>query len=175
VEIEGVFCHAAPMVLYTDTGGLMRRCELADLLIAVDTVSGGAWVRRAALIQAKMVARAARVVMSGPSTRNQLELYQQWHVFDFEEMAYELKQIDFRQGRSATHSGTFGVIDRHLIDLPRTRRSGLSTPHGPRHTTSRMASRLANSWPGWSTGVEGSVVSARPPPGPIGAKQSAPA
>jgi hypothetical protein len=105
------------MVRYTDTGGQPRRCELADLLIAVDAVSGGgAWVRRAALIQAKMAARAARVVMAGPSTRNQLELYQHWHVFDFEEAAYGLKHVNFRQGSGVAQSGTFGVIDRHLID-----------------------------------------------------------
>jgi hypothetical protein len=114
-------------------------------------VSGGAWVRRAALIQAKMAARAARVAMSGPSTRNQLELYQQWHVFDFEEMAYELKQIDFRQGRSATHSGTFGVIDRHLIDPATdppvwTQHPARPTPHDTSHgvTLGEFLARMVN-------------------------------
>jgi hypothetical protein len=138
LEIDGVFCHAAPMVRYTDTAGQQRRCELADLLIAVDTVSSGAWVRRAALIQAKMAARSARVVMSGPSTRNQLELYQQWPFFDFEEAAYGLKQVNFRKGNNTAHSGTFGVIDRHLIEPATdppiwTQHSAWPTPHDTSH------------------------------------------
>jgi hypothetical protein len=114
LELEGVFCHASPIVTYIGSKGRRQGCELADLLIAVDYVRKGAWIRKATLIQAKMARAAGRVSMAGKSSQSQLELYQRWGVFDFEEAAYGLKRVDFNQGSGASDSGTFGVIDRHF-------------------------------------------------------------
>jgi len=116
LKLTGVFCHAAPMVSFTDAKGRSRRCELADLLIVVDIITAGSLVRRAALIQAKMARAAGRVSLSGRSSRTQLDLYQNWYPFDFVEAAYGMNQINFHAGGAAADSGTFGVIDRHLRD-----------------------------------------------------------
>jgi hypothetical protein len=118
IQLSGVFCHAAPMVKFTDAKGQLRRCELADLLVVVDITNYGSFIRRAALIQAKMARALKRVSLSGLSSRVQLDLYQHWPRFDFEEAAYKLNHIDFRGGGAGAHSGTFGVIDRHLTDQP---------------------------------------------------------
>jgi hypothetical protein len=114
LEISSVFCHAAPLVAFTSANGISRRCELADLLIAVDVITAGSFVRRATLIQAKMARAAGRVSVSGTSSGVQLDLYQNWYLFDFDEAAYGMSRVDFNVGAAAVHSGTFGVIDRHL-------------------------------------------------------------
>ena len=104
------------MVKFTDASGRLRRCELADLLIVVDVITAGQLVRRATLIQAKMARAAGRVMLSGKSSYIQLDLYQNWYLFDFEDPAYRLSRLDFNVGGAAKNSGTFGVIDRHLKD-----------------------------------------------------------
>jgi hypothetical protein len=113
LTLTGVFCHAAPIVTFTGASGRLRRCELADLLIVVDVITAGLLVRRAALVQAKMACAAGQVSLSGQSSRVQLDLYQNWHLFDFQEAAYGMRRIDFTLGGGAADSGTFGVIDRH--------------------------------------------------------------
>jgi hypothetical protein len=118
IQLSGVFCHAAPMIKFTDAKSRPRRCELADLLVVVDITNHGSFIRRAALIQAKMARALKRVSLSGLSSRVQLDLYQHWPRFDFEEAAYKLNHIDFRAGGAGGHSGTFGVIDRHLTNQP---------------------------------------------------------
>jgi hypothetical protein len=114
IKLSGVFCHASPMVTFSDANGRSRRCELADLLIVVDITTAGSLVRRAALIQAKMASAAGRVALSGKSSPVQLDLYQNWYLFDFVEAAYGMSRINFIAGGAAADSGTFGVIDRHL-------------------------------------------------------------
>lgn len=114
LDLSGVFCHGAPMVTFKGTKAQSRRCELADLLIVVDVVTGNTPIRRASLIQAKMANAAERVKLSGRSSIVQLDLYQNWHLFDFEEAAYGMNRVDFNVGKAASDSGTFGVIDRHL-------------------------------------------------------------
>jgi hypothetical protein len=116
LKLTGVFCHAAPMVTFTDANSRSMRCELADLLIVVDITIAGSLVRRAALIQAKMASAAGRVALSGKSSPVQLDLYQNWYLFDFEEAAYSMSRIDFSAGGAAVDSRTFGAIDRHLRD-----------------------------------------------------------
>lgn len=54
LSMVGVFCHQSPMVRFR-SGGTNHRCELADLLVVVDDITGGSIVdRRAVLVQAKM-------------------------------------------------------------------------------------------------------------------------
>jgi hypothetical protein len=118
LQLTGVFCHAAPMVKFIDGHGKRRHCELADLLLVVDVTSAGAVVRRAALVQAKMARAAERVSLSGKSSRAQLDLYQNWYRFDFDDAAYGMTRVNFMNGGVGTSSGTFGVIDRHLKSPP---------------------------------------------------------
>lgn len=118
LELSGVFCHAAPMVTFTDANGRSRRCELADLLIVVNVITAGSLIRRATLVQAKMARAAGRVSLSGKSSRAQLDLYQNWYPFDFEEAAYGTSRVNFIAGGAAGDSGTFAVIDRHLKNRP---------------------------------------------------------
>lgn len=104
LKLTGVFFHAAPMVTFTDANGRSRRCELTDLLIVVDITIAGSLVRRAALIQAKMASAAGRVALLGNSSPVQLDLYQNWYLFDFEEAAYSMSRIDFSAGEAAADS-----------------------------------------------------------------------
>jgi hypothetical protein len=118
LQLAGVFCHAAPVVTFKDHSGRTGHCELADLLVVVDVTNAGGLIRRAALIQAKMARAAERVSLSAPSSRVQLDLYQNWHKFRFQESAYGISQVDFTKGGGGRDSGTIGVIDRHLKSQP---------------------------------------------------------
>ena len=118
LDLTGVFCHAAPIVNFTGSKGRAKSCELADLLVVVDVTSAGVLERRAALIQAKMARAAGRVSLSGMSTVTQLDLYQNWYVFDFKDAAYGMSRVNFIPYGDAAYSGTFGVIDRHFRNVP---------------------------------------------------------
>ncbi len=118
LKIDGVFCHAAPVVAFKGAAGQPVRCELADLLVVTDHLDqSGRLKRRASLIQAKMASKARRVSLKGKSSVRQLELYQSWPVFTFKEAiygsnSYALKSVG--QG----DAGSFGVIDRHFRNSP---------------------------------------------------------
>jgi hypothetical protein len=118
LDLTGVFCHAAPIVNFTGSKRQAKSCELADLLVVVDVTRAGLLEGRAALVQAKMARAAGRVSLSGMSTITQLDLYQNWHVFDFEDGAYGMSGVNFVAGGGAAYSGTFGVIDRHFKNVP---------------------------------------------------------
>lgn len=102
LDLSGVFCHGGPMVTFKGANAQSHRCELADLLIVVDVVTGNTSIRRASLIQAKMANAAERVKLSRRSSVVQLDLYQNWHLFDFEEAAYGMNQVDFNVGEAAS-------------------------------------------------------------------------
>jgi hypothetical protein len=118
LDLTGVFCHGAPIVNFTGSKRQAKSCELADLLVVVDVTRAGVLGRRAALIQAKMARAAGRVSLSGMSTTTQLDLYQNWYVFDFEDAAYGMSGVNFTPRGDAAYSGTFGVIDRHFKNVP---------------------------------------------------------
>lgn len=128
IKLSGVFCHQSPMVTYIDSKGSVRRCELADLLVVVDSQMPWFMGRTAVLIQAKMAAAYGTVSPTGVSSLTQLELYQRWPAFDFEQAAYRMTAVDIKHGTDHALSGTFGVIDRHW------RRSG--APRWSQHPAS---------------------------------------
>jgi hypothetical protein len=132
LELHSVFCHAVPIIRFNDGKGRAKRCELADVLVVIDITTGGTLLRRAALIQAKMARAAARVSVTGKSSVVQLDLYQNWYRFDFEDPALNMQHVNFNAGTGAAYSGTFGVIDRHLID--RARDPPVWTQHTARPT-----------------------------------------
>src|SRR5207302_1430523 len=124
-----VFCHGAPQVKYNHT-----RCELADLLVVIDRWDTGSLVRRAVLIQAKMAWRKQLVKLTGPSSCNQLKLYQNWPTFRIVSPGYGNRRFCLSGGRHG-EAGSFGVIDRHLINNPTP---PAWTQHSPRPTPSTI-------------------------------------
>jgi hypothetical protein len=113
LSISGVFCHAAPQIRFERSSGGYATCELADLLVVVDSNESGKVIRNASLIQAKMAAKAARVKLTGASSVRQLGLYQSWPLFSFVEGIYGNNHYDLAMG-TTEDAGTFGVIDRHF-------------------------------------------------------------
>ena len=128
MRLAGVYCHAAPIVRFV-ANGETRDCELADLLVVTDVRKSGVLTRRAALIQAKMARAKDRVSLTGPSTKRQLHLYQNWPRFDFIDPAYDMTRVNFRVGADPFLSGTFGVIDPRFNGQPRwTQHKARPTP-----------------------------------------------
>ena len=118
LKIDGVFCHAAPVVAFKGGQGPRVHCELADLLVVTDHLDQtGRLERRASLIQAKMASKARRVSLKGRSSVRQLDLYQSWPAFTFEEAVYGSKSYDLRS-LGQGDAGSFGVIDRHFRNSP---------------------------------------------------------
>lgn len=117
LRLAGVFCHAAPIVRFKGRSG-KTNCELADLLVVTDIKKGGVLTRRAALIQAKMARAKQRVSLTGPSSCQQLDLYQNWYRFDFIDRAYPMSRVNFLNGSGPFWSGTFGAIDPRFHRQP---------------------------------------------------------
>lgn len=134
LKMQGVFCHAAPVVEFAGPSGTQSGCELADLLIVVDHIDPVGQVRRrASLIQAKMASKAKRVSLNGPSSKKQLHLFQHWPSFRFRDPVYGASSYILTSVGTG-ESGTFGVIDRHfkrpLKQPPKwTQHSAKPTPH----------------------------------------------
>jgi hypothetical protein len=118
MRLAGVFCHAAPVVTFNGKSG-KTDCELADLLVVTDLKRRSQLTRRAALIQAKMARAKQRLSLTGPSSCRQLDLYQNWHRFDFVDSAYGMTGVDFQVGPGSVWSGTFGAIDPRFDGQPR--------------------------------------------------------
>lgn len=117
IEISAVFTHQSPMVRFTSPANAAGRCELADMLVVIDDLRTKS--RTAALVQAKMAAGRGWVKICGYQNKLQLDLFQNWPPFDFEEKAYNLQQIDFNKSGGAAGSGLYGIIDRHWLSAPR--------------------------------------------------------
>jgi hypothetical protein len=112
-------CHAAPLVRFKRPNGVVSSCELADLLVVVDRQRSGKPIRIASLIQAKMAGKAMRVHLTGPSSMRQLDLYQFWPTFSFVDRVYGPDVYNLTS-KTTEDAGTFGVIDRHFKNAPRT-------------------------------------------------------
>lgn len=111
LSIIGVFCHKTPLASFKTSS----RCELADLLIVVDDVTGGAVQdRRAVLVQAKLATSAGQVSIGtgGPSV--QLDLYEHWHLFTLSS-GYDPRSRDFGACTlpgATLDDGRYGIIDQ---------------------------------------------------------------
>lgn len=118
LKIDGVFCHAAPVVAFKGAAGQRVSCELADLLVVTDHLDQrGRPKRRASLIQAKMASKARRVSLKGKSSVRQLDIYQSWPAFTFKETIYGSKFYVLKSVGQGD-AGSFGVIDRHFRNSP---------------------------------------------------------
>jgi hypothetical protein len=125
LKMQGVFCHAAPVVDFLGPSGEKLGCELADLLVVTDfTDASGRMTRRASLIQAKMAGRATQVLLTGQSSLRQMHLYQNWPNFSFRDSTYGTKSYSLAHTGKGI-SGSVGVIDRHFKK---------STKHAPTWT-----------------------------------------
>lgn len=110
LSVISVFCHQSPMVRFR---GATRnaRCELADLLIVFDDLTGGTPNRTAVLIQAKMITQGQAPRVNG----DQDYLYSAWPVFQFESQSYKNCVRDFEPsfcGCLGEYSGRYGLIDK---------------------------------------------------------------
>lgn len=81
---SAVFCHQSPIATYRDSKCNKLSCELADLLAVVDDTTGGALVRRrAVLVQAKKMPKSqGEKTLTGSSDLTQLGLYSTWPAFE---------------------------------------------------------------------------------------------
>jgi hypothetical protein len=109
-----VFCHQSPQVSFVDSTGAPQQCELADLLLVVDEVAGGAIRdRRAVFVQAKMFSWGGTISVPA-AVKDQLELYESWPSFQFVYGPYKAVPRNFaaagQPGRSAD-SGRYGGIN----------------------------------------------------------------
>lgn len=138
LSLQGVFCHASPVVEFCDRGGKKLGCELADLLIVIDYKGRcGCVTRKASLIQAKMASKAKRVSLAGSSSRKQLYLFQNWPRFKFRETEYGADSYSLTSVKGGA-PGSFGVIDRHFKSS--VKRPPIWTQHDVKPTPYRVTS-----------------------------------
>lgn len=82
VKLSGVFCHQHPRATFTDLHGKSVSCELADLLVVVDDLTGLVPGRRwAALIQAKLATHGSNLTLTSSGDLRQLDLLSRWPAF----------------------------------------------------------------------------------------------
>lgn len=81
IRLTGVFCHKTPMASFTDSAGSPQTCELADLMVVVDDLTGATARRWAVLIQAKMANVGGGKSLSKSGDLVQLELMSRWPAF----------------------------------------------------------------------------------------------
>jgi len=111
VAMIGIFTHQTPKVSYV---GGATSCELADLLVVIDEISGGATDRRALLIQAK-IAHHPTLTLHKPNDLVQFGLLDTWPDFQFIHQPYP---TNMRQIGAPGAPGLVGdSADYGLIDL----------------------------------------------------------
>ena len=82
VCMTGVFCHQSPKARFIDQSGTPKVCELSDLLVvAEDLTGGGTGKRYAVLIQAKIANRGGGATLSATGDLTQLDLMTRWPSF----------------------------------------------------------------------------------------------
>lgn len=110
---SAVFCHQSPVATYQGSKCHKLSCELADLLLVVDDSTGGALVRRrAVLVQAKMSKSQGGKTLSGSSDLTQLGLYSRWPAFELGSgFASGLRSFsNCRHPGEDVHCGRYGLI-----------------------------------------------------------------
>lgn len=108
LSVHSVFVHGSPKVDFIDSSGSSAQCELADLLLVIDDLTGGkVQDRRAVLVQAKLFDASGGFSLSGTAL-DQLDLFEHWHWFDFRSSSYGKKRRDFRLAGQPGHHYEFG-------------------------------------------------------------------
>ncbi|WP_397422527.1 hypothetical protein [Phenylobacterium sp.] len=120
LTVQAVFVHGRPQVTFTASGNVSGlpascQCELADLLLVIDDQTAPLpGLRRAALVQAKMI-KASGSARLRANDLVQLDLLQNWPTFKMMGAGYNLmRNRDFTAGVSSTtadRSGSYGAID----------------------------------------------------------------
>ena len=117
VQMAGVFIHQTPQVKFTDSRGIPRKCELADLLIVVDHLTSRGMGRRvAALVQAKMASPSGVTTLRSPGDMVQLELLSTWPPFTMPRR-FAPGPRDFS---NCTHSGSLQDCGRYGLISPQS-------------------------------------------------------
>jgi len=82
VSLMGVFTHQTPRASFVDSAGILRQCELADLLVVADDLTSGSQGQRwATLIQAKMAKPSGGQSLTAQGDLTQLDLLSNWPDF----------------------------------------------------------------------------------------------
>jgi hypothetical protein len=127
LTLSSVFCHSRPHVCFDRAAaGGKGRCELADLLIAIDYQGPGAapTERRAVLVQAKLL-KPDRIRLGGDEWV-QYELLSTWPSFEFADARYDPRARLIRTGGMPELAGEYGGIA--LGASPRTWTQYLTSP-----------------------------------------------
>lgn len=113
--INGVFCHQTPQATFTDSKGVTKPCELADLLVVVDDLTIGKARRRwATLIQAKMADASGGKTINKTNDLRQLDLFLHWPEFTLSP-GYCPRTRDFstcQHNGNLLDCGRYGLIDK---------------------------------------------------------------
>lgn len=132
-RFTGVFCHQAPMVRFTDTSGRARRCELSDLLVVVDDLTGHAPGRRwAVLVQAKIAKIGGGKSLSGTQDLAQLDLMTHFPPFALP-ATYAPGNRDFSNclhAGATIDCGRYGLISTQPVTQWNQQAPALSMPAG---------------------------------------------
>jgi hypothetical protein len=133
LRVNGVFCHQTPQATFSDTSGVSRTCELADLLVVIDDLTGGSQNRRwATLIQAKMAASSGGKTITQAMDLRQLDLYTRWPSFTLP-AGYHPAPRDFSTcsyAGLAFDCGRYGLIDGQPNPLWHQQSPALAMPAG---------------------------------------------
>ena len=145
VKIAGVLCHQTPMVDFVDAAGAPQRCELADLLVVVDDLTGSPPApRHALLVQAKMAAVGGGQMLTGTQDLVQLELLSRWPRFVLPP-TFSPRSRDFSTCRHpgvVLDCGRYGLIDPQPAPAWRQQPPARSTPRGVLELCSLLAQML---------------------------------
>ncbi len=157
-SFSGVFCHRSPIANFMDQSGNGCNCELADLLVVVeDLTPGGAGLRRAVLIQAKMASRRGDKTLTRAEDKKQLDLYSRWPPFELRS-GLPRGQRDFG---ACTHPGTpadsgrYGLINRRTVSWHQ-RQPATTMPAGGDELGTFLA-RMVESRPGYGREATGAA------------------
>jgi len=153
---------STPKVDFIDAAGSSQRCELADLLVVVDDLTGATpGPRWAVLVQAKMAAADGGQILTRPGDLVQLELLSTWRKFTLPP-TFSLSSRDFStcgHAGSALDCGWYGLIDPQPAPAWRQQPPAASMPAGGMELGSFLAHMVESGQTGY--GPEATIGPAR--------------
>jgi len=160
LKMHGVFCHQTPKATFADSHGNVGSCELADLLVVVDDISGGNLGRRlAVLVQAKMAARRGGQTLSSSGDLRQLDLISRWPAFTLPKR-FAPGPRDFltcHHPGSAIDCARYGLIDQQPKPFWHVQAPAFVMPPGGHELGSFLAHMLKTGQVGYGREATGLV------------------
>lgn len=160
LRISGVFCHQSPQATFTDNNGVRKSCELADLLVVVDDLTGSGSGRRwATLVQAKMASPGGGKTLTQTMDLRQLDLFTRWPAFTLP-LGYQPYLRDFSTCRHAGmpfDCGRYGLIDTRFNPEWRQQVPARSMPAGGHRFGSFLAQMVGQGQTGFGREATGNA------------------